>query len=193
MKAKWYGMKEWFPAAGATCLVCIAVAYALLRRGEVAEGIRRMSDLGATLTRTADAAVVGVRSPEEIERLLARVRDLESRFEDSRRAGVVVPQLSEAARAAGLNLLAIEPMAVGKAAPAATKDSYPRYRVSVAGDYRHIAAYLAGCTRQRIPARVVELRIERRPDPTGGPANQLTAEIQVEAFFPEIEPAKESA
>ncbi len=192
MKAKWYGMTEWLPAAGAMCLVCVAVGYALMRRGEVAEGIRRMSELGATLTTTADAAVVGVRTPEEIEQLQARARDLQLRFEDSRRAGVVVSQLSEAARAAGLNLLAIEPMPSAPNAAAATKNLYPKYRVSVAGHYRDIASYLSGCTRQRIPARVVEFRIEPCAAGTIGAADELAAVVQVEAFCPDADAAKES-
>ncbi|MCG8406445.1 MAG: hypothetical protein MI923_14705 [Phycisphaerales bacterium] len=171
-------LKDWSPAAAAFCVVILAAVYAFSRQAEVAAEIREMDHLALTLTDTATDARRGTLSPEEIKEIQLQREDLETRMEDSRKPGIVVPQLSEAARSTGLLVLEIHPVKkrnrgqLRKGAP-----EYPHYEVLVQGSYQQIADYMQGCSKQRIPVRVIGFRIDRVEEASG-----LSAEIKVEAF-----------
>lgn len=182
-------IKEWLPAIGSLCLVVAAVIYAVSRSATVSREIRSMDELAASLSDKATNVKAGVRTRDELEALHARRSDFESRLADSQKPGLVVSQLSEAARAASLQVLEIQPLTPSPAARSpATADSTVmpllNYRVSVKGAYQEIAAYLRDCTAQRIPVRVIGLEMGALDEQGGSSGDALRAEITVEAFQP---------
>lgn len=184
-------IKEWLPAIGSLCLVVAAVIYAVSRTAAVSREIRSMDELAATLSDKATNVKAGVRTREELEALHARRNDLEARLSDSQKPGLIVSQLSEAARTASLQVLEIQPLAPSPAArPAASADSRAmpllNYRVSVKGAYQEIAAYLRECTAQRIPVRVIGLEMGALDEQGGAGGDALRADITVEAFQPSL-------
>lgn len=175
--------KAWMPAVGAVCLVIAATVYALSRTAEVAEGIGEMRRLASTLNDSAQSAEREALSPDEVEALRARHRELTERMRDSVKRGLVASQLSEAVRAAGLSVLEIQPIA-SKTRPAAGTGAveHPHYLVSMRGSYQQIAEYMQRCARQRIPVRVVGFHLGPADDSTARRAGMLEARITVEAF-----------
>lgn len=177
-----FTIREWLPAGGAMLTVIAAVVFAVLHTSEVSSEIRNMDELAAELSSRADRVQKGVRTSDEIDHITQDRKDLELRMIESGKPGLVVPQLSEAARAAGVLVLEIQPLAL-PSNPNTGGASLPNYRVSLKGGYQQIAKYLNDCTRQRIPVRVVGFEITRYdesdPHATG---DELRADIVVEAF-----------
>ncbi len=176
-----FTIREWLPAGGAMLTVIAAVIFAVLHTSEVSSEIRNMDELAAELSSRAARVQKGVRTSDEIDQITQDRKDLELRMIESGKPGLVVPQLSEAARAAGVQVLEIQPLAL--AANGNASASLPNYRVSLKGGYQQIAKYLNDCTRQRIPVRVIGFEIlrydENDPHATG---DELRADIVVEAF-----------
>jgi len=180
-------IKEWTPAVAALCAVLGATGYAISRKAHVAKGLQDMRIVAASLTQTASAVQCGVRTPEQIAELNEQRRDLRQRRQDSLRPAIVVPQLSEAARRAGLSVLEIAPAGNTRRSQAEIEDGmpqYPNYRVVVRGSYEQIADYMHGCQGQRIPVRVVAANIAPFLEKDGSAGDGLRAEIVVEAFQP---------
>ncbi len=175
--------KSLLPAVGAICLVIAATVYALSRKAEVAEGIGEMRRLASTLNDSAQNAEREALSPDEIETLRSRHRELTERMRDSVKRGLVASQLSEAVREVGLSVLQIQPIASqSRQAPVAGTVDYPQYRVSMRGSYQQIAEYMERCSRQRIPVRVVGFHLGPADDSTARRLGVLDAQITVEAF-----------
>lgn len=173
-------IKEWSTAVAAVGIVVVAAVYAFSRQAEVAGEIREMDDLAATLTDAATDAKRGLLSPQEIVEIQAQRKDLEDRMKDSRKPGIVVPQLSEAARKAALVVLEIQP--VKKRNQGSAREGapdYPHYQVLVQGSYQQISEYMHGCSKQRIPVRVIGFRLDRSLSEDG---QGLNAVILVEAY-----------
>lgn len=180
-------IKEWAPAVAALCAVVGATGYAISRQTNVAEGIQNMGSLATSLTQTASVVQGGVRTPEQITELDKQRQDLSRRRQDSLRPALVVPQLSEAARKAGLSVLEIEPMGNTRRGPTKADEGipqYPKYRVLAQGSYEQIAEYMHGCRDQRIPVRVIGASISPNLNQNGSSGEGLRAEIVVEAFQP---------
>ncbi|HWL94701.1 MAG TPA: type 4a pilus biogenesis protein PilO [Phycisphaerae bacterium] len=175
-------VKQWAPALAAMATVIAAVVFAISSTSEVSQEISHMDELASTLSSTAGDVQRAVRSPQQIDELAAKRMDLQRRMTDSQKPGLVVTQLSEAARSAGLQVVEIQPLA-DTVNPAASAVVYPNYRVSLKGGYQQIAKYLANCTQQRIPVRVTSLemgRLDENSPATNG--DELRADIVVEAF-----------
>ena len=190
--------KDWFPAIGALFAVMVGAAYTVAAAAQVSGNIQEMKHLGAALTDTATGVEIGVLSSEQIEIVQSRRRDLEGRMNDSHKQGLVVSQLSEAARKAGLAILEILPIrSSGAAVRHDDLRTSPIYRVSLRGKYRQIAEYMQNCTGQRIPVRVIGFRITPvQPENGQGRAEILRAKITVEVFLspsPAIEKLKGGA
>jgi len=180
-------LREWAPAAAALCAVVGATGYAISRQSRVAEGIQDMGSLANSLTQTASIVQGGVCPPEQITTLNEERKDLKQRRQDSLRPALVVPQLSGAARKAGLAVLEIEPVGNTRRSPTEIEEGlpkYPNYRVVVRGSYEQIATYMHGCEGQRIPVRVVGANISPFSERGGSGGDGLRAEIVVEAFQP---------
>ncbi len=181
-------IKSWLPAIGAMLTVVAAVVYAISRTTTVSDEIRNMDDLAASLSSKAMDVEAGVRSNEEVERLQSQRVEFESRMSDSEKPGLVVSQLSQAARASGLQVLEIQPMTPSLAGKISSADPnalvLPNYRVSLKGDYKQIAAYMTGCATQRIPVRVVGIEMGRMEESDSSPGEDLRADITVEAYQP---------
>lgn len=174
-------IREWAPALLSLATVLSTVVFALSRTAEVSDEIRNMDELAQALDERAEDALRTVRSPGEIVELESRHADFESRLADSSKPGVVVSQLSEAGRNAGLQVLEIQPIS---SSPSAERPVvYPQYRVSLRGEYQQIASYLEGCKSQRVPVRVVGFEVRRfeeeKPESHG---DDLRADIVVESF-----------
>ncbi len=175
-------MDTWISATVALSLLGIAIWYVAASTRAASRQISRTHLVANSLSRTAEGAVRIVNNRGQIERLETRRDELQQLMADSHKQGLVAPQLSEAARNLNLSVIEIVPVMQQGAAIAA---DLPRYRVMLQGDYRSIAAYMHGCTRQRIPTRVVSFEI--RPDAVGGntldASGRLRATITIEAFL----------
>src|SRR5262249_50942515 len=108
-------------------------------------------------------------------------KDLAARFADLQSPARVVAGLSEACRRQGTTVLEIAPI-VPRRDGSDPAGAPRRYRLLVQGTYREIAALLDGCSRQRLPARVIEFSIS----PVEGKTQQglLSAMIVMESFAP---------
>lgn len=181
-------IKDWLPAVAGVSVAIAATMFAVARASEVGANIRKSNSLAAALNATASGVAHGVIPPEEAAALQARQHDLVLRMKDSRKQ--IVPQISEAARNAGLSILEIAPK-LSAARSGKTKDlpDYPLYRVMVLGTYEKIAEFMQACRAQRIPVRVTAFRISQREDKNAADPESLKAEITVEAFrAPEASP-----
>ncbi len=182
-------IKEWTPAVAALCAVVGATGYALSRQAQVAEGIQDMGSLATSLTQTASVVEGSVRTPKQLAELHEQRRDLKQRRQDSLKPALVVPQLSETARGAGLSVLGIAPVGNTRRSPTeleAGLPEYANYRVVVRGSYEQIADYMHGCQSQRIPVRVIGVNIEPLSERASSAGEGLRAEIVVEAFQPPV-------
>lgn len=179
-------LREWLPAAVSIAAVLVAAGYAVTKTASAADEIREARELAWTLGSTADQVEKTAISPDQIEQLKARRKDLEHRMLEARKPGLIVPELTEAARTVGLDVREIQPARVtGPGAGGQNRPEYPRYRIMVHGSYRQIAEYMELCEQQRIPARVKEFRVARRTGgESAGSEAALTADIVVEAFQP---------
>ncbi len=177
-------LREWLPAVVSIAAVLIAAGYAVTKTANAADEIREARELARTLGSTADLVEKSAISLDQIQQLKTRRKNLEHRMQDARKPGLIVPELTEAARTIGLDIREIQPVRVnGPRAGRQNKPLYPRYRVMVFGSYMQIAEYMELCEQHRIPARVKEFRMARR---TNGESRiskmPLTADIIVEAF-----------
>lgn len=171
-------IKEWAGCAIAILLVVGTAAYALMRGTSVGADIHTLRTAADTLNRSAQQAPEAVIDATELDRLARQRDDYEGRLRDSAKLGLVVSQLSEEARKTGLTVVEIEP----RRPRDVNKAKYPLFRVSVIGDYQHIARYMGSCREQRIPARVVDFTVvPASKDPAESPG-LLRADITVEAF-----------
>ncbi len=183
------GIKEWAGCAFAIALVIGASTYALMRGSSVGAEIRTLQTAADSLNQSAQQAPAAVIDANELEQLSRRRADYEARIRDSAKLGLVVSQLSEEARKAGLQIVEIEP----RRPRDANNARYPLFRVTVVGDYQRIATYMHGCRNQRIPARVVEFSVFPASDVTTSSPRVLKADITVEAFATEQLATKEGA
>lgn len=176
-------IREWIPAGMAVAAVLITAAYAVTKTLHAQEGIRRAGNLASALSNTATTAESTTLTAEQIAELKTRRDDLEERVREAGRAGCVVAQLTETARAEGLSIQEIQPLhSTGRNGAAQETFAYPRYRIIVQGTYQQVAEYMDRCKSQRIPARVMEYRIARTASREASAGGQLTADIIVEAF-----------
>ena len=174
-------IKDWLPAVAGVGVAIAATVYAVARASEAAANIRQSNNLAAALSTTATGVEQGVMSPEDTDALQARRHDLVLRMRDSRKQ--IVPQISEAARKAGLSILEIAPkLAVAQRGNSDDLASYPHYRVMVLGTYQKIAEFMQKCGAQRIPVRVTAFRISQTKNKRAADSELLKAEITVEAF-----------
>jgi len=156
-----------------------ATAYTWMHVRQVRANIRQINNLAKSLSSTAAGVEHGVLSPEQAAEVEARRSELIVRMRDSTKQ--IVPQLSEAARKAGLDILGIKPILnQARRKPTQQNNEYPNYRVTVQGSYRRIAEFMQGCSHQRIPARVTAFRIQ--PSAQQGHGQTLKGEITIEAF-----------
>ena len=174
-------IKDWLPAAAGLVFLVAATMFTLGRASEVGDNLRRSNNLAAALNTTASGVEQGILSPDEVAALQARKHDLVLRMRDSRKQ--IVPQISEAARKAGLSILEIAPnLAVSKGGKSSNSVDYPKYRVMVLGTYQKIAEFMQKCGKQRIPVRVTAFRISQPEHKSAVDPSLLKAEITVEAF-----------
>ena len=174
-------IKDWLPAVAGVGVAVAATVFAVARASDVGDNIRQSNNLAAALSTTATGVEQGVMSREETTALEAQRQDLALRMRDSRKQ--IVPQISEAARTAGLSILEIAPkLAVSRPGKPKVLADYPPYRVMVLGTYQEIAEFMQKCRGQRIPVRVTAFRISQSEDKNSAAAELLKAEITVEAF-----------
>lgn len=185
-------VRRWLPVAASIGALALASVYALSREKVAAEGIREMNYLGTTLSDAAQQARDGTRSREELGRLVAEKNDLQKRMAESLEPSLVQAELMKSAKEAGLTLREIQPV---KATPESrvAVPGYPRYRIRAGGNYQQIAEYLQLCSRQRLPARVVEFSVRPPPQEDAAQSGALAAEITVETFQPPAKGQKEEA
>ncbi|MCB9854592.1 MAG: type 4a pilus biogenesis protein PilO [Phycisphaerales bacterium] len=174
-------IREWAGCAIAIALVIGAAVYALARGTRVGADIRTLRLAADSLNVSAQEAPTAVIDAGELERVSRMRVDFQSRLRDSMKLGLVVTQLSEEARRAGLQIVEIQPQRPRDMNSA----RFPLFKVTVVGDYQRIATYMGGCRQQRIPARVVDFNIV--PATEGGEhvTGQLRADITVEAYASE--------
>ena len=173
--------KDWLPAVIGIGVAVAATVFAVTRASELGADIRRSNNLAAALSTTADGVEQSVMSSDEAAALQARRHELVLRMRDSRKQ--IVPQVSEAARKAGLSILEIAPeLAAAQPAGSHGLPDYPRYRVMVLGTYQKIAEFMQKCCEQRIPVRVTAFRISETKGNSSADPELLKAEITVEAF-----------
>lgn len=173
--------KDWLPAAAGIGLAIAATVFAVARASEVGAHIQKSNNLAAALNTTAKGVEKGVMSPEQTATLQARRHDLVLRMRDSMKQ--IVPQISEAARNAGLKILEIAPKLTStNQGKSNDPNDYPHYRVMVLGSYQKIAEFMQSCCEQRIPVRVTNFRISQAKDQYSAEPDLLKAEITVEAF-----------
>ncbi len=175
---------DWLPAILSILAVVIAAGYAVTKTASAADEIREARELARTLGSTADQVAKSVITPNQIDQLKARRKDLEHRMMDARKPGLIVPELTDASRTIGLDIREIQPVRVnGPTAGREAEPRNPRYRIMVNGSYMQIAEFMELCEQQRLPARVKEFRLARRSkDDSGNPEKALTADIVVEVF-----------
>jgi len=174
-------IKDWLPALAGVGIAIAATVFTIARASEVGASIRQSNNLAAALSATASGVERGVMSPEDTTALQTEQHTLILRMKDSRKQ--IVPQISEAARKAGLSILEIAPeiTAARSRKPSEVPD-YPHYRVMVLGTYEKIAGFMQTCCVQRIPVRVTAFRISPAKDKNAVAPGLLKAEITVEAF-----------
>lgn len=176
-------LKAWLPPLAGLCVVFISAGYAWSLKTTAAHELDQLQELGSNLDTAAQDVGAKMLSPEEARKLEEKEADLQRRMEDVKKPGLVQAELMASARKAQLDVREIQPIAVTKTAGAATP-SCPNYRVSVMGSYQQIAEYMHLCKTHRLPVRITSLRMGRQMDEKGRPADQLTADITVEAFQP---------
>lgn len=174
-------IREWAGCAIAIALVVGAAVYALARGTSVGADIRTLRTAADSLNVSAQAAPTAVIDAGELDRVSRMRVDFQSRMRDSMKLGLVVTQLSEEARRAGLQTVEIQP----RRPRDANNARYPLFRVTVVGDYRQIATYMGNCRNQRIPARVVDFTIVPASADAAPASGQLRADITVEAYASE--------
>jgi Tfp pilus assembly protein PilO len=173
--------KDWLPAVAGIGLAIAATVFTVARASEVGANIRQSNNLATALNTTAEGVEQVIMSPEATAALRARRHDIVLRMRDSMKQ--IVPQISEAARNAGLTILEIAPkIATARQGKSNDPNDYPHYRVMVLGSYQKIAEFMQGCCEQRIPVRVTNFRISQTEDQNFVDPDLLKAEITVEAF-----------
>ena len=173
--------RDWLPAVAGIGLAIAATVFTVARASEVGANIRQSNNLATALNATAEGVEQVIMSPEATAALRARRHDIVLRMRDSMKQ--IVPQISEAARNAGLTILEIAPkIATARQGESNDPNDYPHYRVMVLGSYQKIAEFMQGCCEQRIPVRVTSFRISQTEDQNFVDPDLLKAEITVEAF-----------
>ena len=181
MAARATKLKDWLPAMLSVASVLGTGGYAVTRQSQAAEGIQSMLSTGSTLSTAAAAAQEGVVSLQDTEALDKTFQELDQRMKDSRQPGIVQAQLVEFARSLELEVREVQPIA-GAGGKKGQASIYPAYRVAVAGKYAPIAEYMNALPKQRIPGRIIGLRLGAQRDDTTGATNGLTADMTVEVF-----------
>ena len=176
-------LKAWIPPLAGLCIVFVSAGYAWSLKTSAAQEINQLHELGTTLDSAVQSAQGVMLSPEDCRTLEKRESHLRQRIEDVRKPALVQAELMASARKAQLNVREIQPIAAAKT-PGAEEPSCANYRVSVTGSYQQIAEYLHLCRSQRLPVRVVGLRMGRAADSNGQLTDTLSADITVEAFEP---------
>ncbi|HPF39907.1 MAG TPA: hypothetical protein P5081_02030 [Phycisphaerae bacterium] len=175
-------IREWIGCAIAIALVVGTAVYTLVRGASVGADIRTLRMAADSLNQTAQQAPTAVIDANELDRVSRMRADFQARLRDSQKLGLVVSQLSEEARRAGLHTVEIQP-----SRPRDINNArYPLFRVTVVGDYQRIANYMGGCRDQRIPARVVDFTITPAGTDAAPTPGLLRADITVEAFTSDV-------
>jgi Tfp pilus assembly protein PilO len=177
--------REWLPAAAGVASVVLTGLYAVTRQSRAAARIQAAETVSSELTSAADKAQATVLPSEKARQVQARREELEQRMKEAREPGLVQAGLMDSARRAGLDVREAQPWTNPKGSR--EKDAAapcPAYRVSVQGTYPQIGEYLKALAWERLPARVVELRMIPVADAEGKPTKLLRAEVTVEAFQP---------
>jgi hypothetical protein len=177
-------VKEWFPAIASVLAVLLTASYAVTRQSRAAEEIADIRRLANSLASDVDLAARTTPSPAEMDSLEEHRHDLEARMRDSCKPGLVVSALTETAREAGLIVREIQPMHVSGGRPGSPGEAYPKYIITVQGEYRRIAEYMDLCACQRLPARPCAFRITQPEEGRRYADGTLVAAMTVEAFQP---------
>ena len=183
--------KEWLPAVLSVASVIGTGGYAVTRQSQAAAGIQSLLNTGSTLSTAASVAQGGVVSQQDTEALDKSFQELDQRMKDSRQPGLVQAQLVEFARSLELEVREVQPI-VGAGGKKGQASIYPAYRVAVAGKYAPIAEYMNALPKQRIPGRIIGLRLGAQRDDTTGATIGLTADMMVEVFQ-QVDPQSMSA
>jgi hypothetical protein len=190
MAARSNNLKAWLPATLSVASVLLSSAYAATRHSQAADGIRNLQITSSTLNTASAVAQGGVLSQQDEEALNARYNELEQRLKDSRQPALVQAQLVEFARSLDLEVREVQPIA--DPSKKSGSSDLRAYRVMVAGQYAQIASYMSALPKQRIPARVIALRLGAHRDDETGVTIGLSAEFTVEVFN-QFEPRADQA
>ncbi|MFO0972964.1 MAG: hypothetical protein U1A27_05945 [Phycisphaerae bacterium] len=142
-----------------------------------------MTALNESSERAADTAryLSGMCVPaDKRDRAHAELADLEQRVNELLSPAKVVANLSETCRKAGDVVLEVAPAPMANNQHPSAADVNRRFKLVVSGTYRQVASLLDECSRQRLPARVIEFQIAPIAAESG--SGQLRAEIIVECF-----------
>lgn len=171
--------REWAGFAVAIVLVVGSLGYAVSISSDALSSLgayrSRTDDLSTNVNRVAQVVIAA----DEAERIDTQLTNLRDRFNDAKKQGRIVSQLSEFARDSSLKVLEIQPTRPTGAGAA----PYPLYRVSVQGGYEQLASYLHGLKSLRVPARAVGFGMWPASDGNAVARGDLTADITVEAFI----------
>lgn len=165
-------------AVTVTGLVSVSAACLLSAQRSFLGAIEELNSTSSQTTQIVVDLRYNCREPAEQERMQALRNDIENRLADVESPAHVVAGLSQTCRSLGAMVMEISPVAGADPGPAARRQ---RYRLKLRGSYRQIAAVMAGCMAQRLPAAVVEFSIRPGDDVSD---IRLTAEIVVECFDP---------
>ena len=186
--------RHWGPAAGALVVLLASSVFAYSRLSHVSRELLDVAERNATLAESVSRMQGDLLTASQLDELHAHKADLERRADEAEKPGIVVPELTETARSAGLTVREIQPIHSQPQVPGVHVDSpgYPRYRVRLVGNYRQIADYLERCKMLRLPARVSEVRITaaHNDEPSAGPSD-LAADITMEVFQAALKPHEE--
>jgi len=174
-------IRNWSAPVLGLLAIVVAAGFALSRPYRLQKEINELATIGATLNQSAHNLERTVTSPGQRSELREKMQDLARRTEEARKPGLLQAELMQTARNGYLEVREILPVSTGQMDP--SRAELPKYRVSVAGNYRQIAEYMEACTRQRIPARVRSFRVSHATNPDGTPSGLLLAEITVEGFL----------
>ena len=177
-------LNHWLVAAASFSTVVVAGWFAYSAYQATGASIHRLTTLGNALSETSRLARDAARAPQEQQALLVRNTELQARIQECAKPSLVVAEISENTRAVGASVLEIKPIDLPASAGPATSSVgpiFPRYHVSIVGNYRQVAEFMRHCARQRLPVRVAEFNMTRVNAPKGAQP-VLRADIVVESY-----------
>jgi len=175
-------LRDWAPLSAVLCILVISTVYALSQVSRASGGIQEAGDLGERLDVAAREALSTVVSPNEARAIRERKQELETCIRECQQPALLVAELTESARAVGLQIQEIKPLGSPGIRPVSDdRQPSPRHLIAIVGGYAQIAEYLELIETQRLQVRVTAVTV--RPHESGSAmrrAMPLIAHVTVE-------------